>query len=313
MSSNLSSFKKAWKKRVAPSKKNSTLILTIILTLIGLTVDSFWLKPTILGVILAAQPQNLEAERIVGKWQVPTYLSSGIIFTEEGKVYIFTTPIEALELQYTIEPNFRPGLMIFRDGEGKIVGTAIFEFTETGELQLDLNISGEEQPAITTFQSQPLLFKKMSDSTTMPTSVTIKTPTASELKKQADEDTQLEAQQYVEIMNRGHQASYTQYNLFKPDLEEFVKGLPAETRNYSYNIRIIDEKSMVQSIAQAKRTGLKSYIGIVYIIQPSPASNITTQSILCESDQPTQKLPSQPSFFTSRGVSCPAGYSVVSE
>ena len=203
--------------------------------------------------------------------------------------------------------------MIFRDGDGKIVGTAIFEFTETGELQLDLNITGEEQPAITTFQTQPLLFKKMSDSARMPTSVTIKTPTASELKEQADQDTQLEAKQYIEIMNRGHQTSYAQYNLFKPNLEEFIKGLPAETRNYLYNIRIIDEKSMVQSVAQAKRTGLKSYIGIVYIIQPSPASNITTKSILCESDQPTQKPPSQPSFFTSRGVSCPPGYSVVSE
>ncbi|MFM6400576.1 type IV pilin-like G/H family protein [Planktothrix sp.] len=282
------------------------------MTLISLTVESFW-QPTISSVILAASPRELEAQKIIGKWQVPTNLSSGIIFTEEGKVYLFTTPIEALELQYTIDPNFRPGLMIFRDGDGKIVGTAIFEFTETGELQLDLNISGEEQPVMTTFQTQPLLFKKSSDSARIPTSVTIKTPTASELKQEADQDTQLEAKQYIEIMNRGHQTSYAQYNLFQPNLEEFIKGLPAETRNYSYNIRMIDEKSMVQSVAQAKRTGLKSYIGIVYIIQPSPASNITTKSILCESDQPTQKLPSQPSFFTSRGVSCPPGYSVVSE
>lgn len=312
MSSDLSSFKNLWKKLVFSPKPTSTLISTIILTLISLTVESFW-QPTISSVILAASPQELEAQKIIGKWQVPTNLSSGIIFTEEGKVYLFTTPIEALELQYTIDPNFRPGLMIFRDREGKIVGTAIFELTETGELQLDLNITGEEQPAITTFQTQPLLFKKMSDSARMPTSVTIKTPTASELKQQADQDTQLEAKQYIEIMNRGHQASYTQYNLFKPNLEEFIKGLPAETRNYSYNIRMIDEKSMVQSVALPKRTGLKSYIGIVYIIQPSPASNITTQSILCESDQPTQKPPSQPSFFTSRGVSCPPGYSVVSE
>lgn len=313
MSIYLSSLKKTEKKPVVTLKQTSMLISTLIFTFMGFTVEGFWLKPTISSVMLAAQTQELEAQKIVGKWQVPTNLSSGIIFTEEGKVYIFTTPIEALELQYTIDPNFRPGLMIFRDGEGKIVGTAIFEFTETGELQLDLNISGEEQPAITTFQPQSLLFKKMSDSSRMPTSVTIKTPTASELKEQADQDTQSEAKQYIEIMNRGHQTSYAQYNMFKPNLEEFVKGLPVETRNYLYNIRIIDEKSMVQSVAKAKRTGLKSYIGIVYIIQPSPGSKITTKSILCESDQPTQQLPSQPSFFTSRGVSCPAGYSVVPE
>ncbi|MFM6453623.1 MAG: type IV pilin-like G/H family protein [Planktothrix sp.] len=309
----LSTFKKAGKNLVITPKQKSIFILTIIFSLMGFMVESIWLKPAISSVILATKPQDLDTQKLVGRWQIPTNLSSGIIFTEEGKIYIFTTPIEALELQYTIDPNFRPGLMIFRDREGKIVGTAIFELTETGELQLDLNITGEEQPAITTFQTQPLLFKKMSDSARMPTSVTIKTPTASELKEQADQDTQLEAKQYIEIMNRGHQTSYAQYNLFKPNLEEFIKGLPAETRNYLYNIRIIDEKSMVQSVAQAKRTGLKSYIGIVYIIQPSSASNITTKSILCESDQPTQQLPSQPSFFTSRGVSCPAGYSVVSQ
>ncbi|MFM6450416.1 MAG: hypothetical protein ACKPH7_01270, partial [Planktothrix sp.] len=80
------------------------------MTLISLTVESFW-QPTISSVILAASPQELEAQKIIGKWQVPTNLSSGIIFTEEGKVYLFTTPIEALELQYTIDPNFRPGLM----------------------------------------------------------------------------------------------------------------------------------------------------------------------------------------------------------
>ncbi|VXD25805.1 hypothetical protein PL8927_900104 [Planktothrix serta PCC 8927] len=313
MSIYLSSLKRGVKKLILTPKQTSMIISTIVLTLMGLTVESLWLKPTISSVMLAAQPQEVDAQKIVGKWQVPTHLSSGIIFTGEGKVYIFTTPIEALELQYTIDPNFRPGFMIFRDAEGKIVGTAIFEFTETGELQLDLNISGEEQPAITTFHSQPLLFKKTSDSSRIPTSVTIKTPTASELKEQADQDTQSEAKQYIEIMNRGHQTSYAQYNMFKPNLEEFVKGLPVETRNYLYNIRIIDEKSMVQSVAQAKRTGLKSYIGIVYIIQPSPGSNITTKSILCESNQPTQQLPSQPSFFTSRGVSCPAGYSVVTE
>ncbi len=313
MSIYLSSLKRVVKKLILTPKQTSMIISTIVLTLMGLTVESLWLKPTISSIMLAAQPQEVEAQKIVGKWQVPTHLSSGIIFTGEGKVYIFTTPIEALELQYTIDPNFRPGFMIFRDAEGKIVGTAIFEFTETGELKLDLNISGEEQPAITTFHSQPLLFKKTSDSSRIPTSVTIKTPTASELKEQADQDTQLEAKQYIEIINRGHQVSYAQYNLFKPNLEEFVKGLPVETRNYLYKIRIIDEKSMVQSVALPKRTGLKSYIGIVYIIQPSPASNITTKSILCESNQPTQKLPSQPSLFTSREVNCPAGYSVVPE
>jgi len=292
-------------------QKKGIIISSIALTLLGLGMESLVLQPPHTSVILAAQPQDAVAKKIVGKWQVPTNLSSGIIFTEDGKIYVFITAIEAIQLQYTIDPTFKPGFMMFRDGQGKIVGTAIFDFTEDGELQLDLNISGDEQPAITTFKSQPLVFKKMSDSTIIPSLVTIKTPTASELKAQADQDTQVEARQYIEIMNRGNQTIYTEYGLFKPNLEEFIKGLPSETRNYSYNLKIINEQTLVQSIALAKRPGLKSYIGIVYTIQPSSVNNMTTKSIICESDQPTQQLISQVPLFTNREVICPAGFSIV--
>ncbi|WRH67678.1 MAG: type IV pilin-like G/H family protein [Planktothrix sp. GU0601_MAG3] len=191
----------------------------------------------------------------------------------------------------------------------KLSETAIFELQEDGQLQLYLNISGDEQPAITTFKSQPLLFKKTSEDPRIATSVTIRTPTAAELKEQADQDAQLEAKQYIEIMNRGNQASYTKYNLFRTNLEEFIKGIPEETRNYLYNIRVVDEKNMVQSVAMAKRDGLKSYIGVVFL-EPSPISNINTKSIICESDQPTQKVPSQPVLFSNQAVNCPAGYAI---
>jgi hypothetical protein len=292
------------------AQRKGLIFLSIGLNLVGFGAVNLGVNSALSPVILAAQPQNNLAKQLVGKWQVPTNLSSGIIFTEDGKIYIFVTPIEAIQLEYTIDPTFKPGFMIFRDAQGKIVGTAIFELQEDGQLQLDLNISGDEQPAITTFKSQPLLFKKTSEDPRIATSVTIKTPTALELKEQADRDTQLEAKQYIEIMNRGNQANYTQYNVFSNNLEEFIKGLPEETRNYRYKIRVIDEKNMVQSVAVAKRDGLKSYIGVVYI-EPSPISNINTKSIICESDQPTQKVPNQPVLFGTQAVNCPAGYSMV--
>lgn len=291
-------------------QKKGIALLSIGFNLFGFVAVNLWVNSALSPVILAAQPQNNLAKQLVGKWQVPTNLSSGIIFTEDGKIYIFVTPIEAIQLQYTIDPTFKPGFMIFRDAQGKIVGTAIFELQEDGQLQLDLNITGDEQPAITTFKSQPLLFKKTSEDPRIASSVRIKTPTASELKEQADRDSQLEAKQYIEIMNRGNQASYTQYNVFKNNLEEFIKGLPEETRNYRYNIRVIDEKNMVQSVAIPKRDGLKSYIGVVYV-ELSPINTINTKSIICESDQPTQKVPNQPVLFSTQGINCPAGYSIV--
>lgn len=291
-------------------QKKGLIFLSVVLNLVGFSVANLVINSAITPVILSAQPENPVAKQLVGKWQVPTNLYSGIIFTEDGKIYIFVTPIEAIQLQYTIDPTFKPGFMLFRDPQGKIVGTAIFELQEDGQLQLDLNISGDEQPAITTFKSQPLLFKKTSEDPRIGTSVTIKMPTASELKEQADRDTQLEAQQYIDIMNRGNQASYTKYNVFGNNLEEFIKGLPEETRNYRYNIRVIDEKNMVQSVAVAKRDGLKSYIGMVYL-EPSPINSINTKSIICESDQPTQKVSPQPVLFSTQAINCPAGYSIV--
>lgn len=292
------------------NQKKCLTFLALALNLVGVSTTNLEVHSALPPVLLSAQPQNNLAKQLVGKWQVPTNLSSGIIFTEDGKIYIFVTPIEAIQLEYTIDPTFKPGFMLFRDAQGKIVGTAIFELQEDGQLQLDLNITGDEQPAITNFKSQPLLFKKTSEDPRIATSVRIKMPTASELKEQADRDTQLEARQYIEIMNRGNEASYTQYNIFSNNLEEFIKGLPEETRNYRYNIRVIDEKNMVQSVAVAKRDGLKSYIGVVYI-ESSPISTINTQSIICESDQPTQKVPNQPVLFSTQAVNCPAGYSRV--
>lgn len=290
--------------------KKGIALLSIGFNLFGFGAVNLGVNSALSPVILAVQHQNNLAKQLVGKWQVHTNLSSGIIFTEDGKIYIFVTPIEAIQLQYTIDPTFKPGFLLFRDAQGKIVGTAIFELKEDGQLQLDLNITGDEQPAITTFKSQPLLFKKISEDPRIASSVRIKMPTASELKEQADRDSQLEAKQYIEIMNRGNQANYTKYNLFGNNLEEFITGLPEETRNYSYKIRVVDENNMVQSVAIPKRDGLKSYIGVVYV-ELSPINTINTKSIICESDQPTQKVPNQPVLFSTQAINCPAGYSMV--
>ncbi|WRH67677.1 MAG: hypothetical protein RSE13_04795 [Planktothrix sp. GU0601_MAG3] len=106
--------------------KKGIIFLSVVLNLVGFSVANLGINSAINPVILAAQPENPVAKQLVGKWQVPTNLYSGIIFTEDGKVYIFVTPIEAIQLQYTIDPTFKPGFVLFRDAQGKIVGNCNF-------------------------------------------------------------------------------------------------------------------------------------------------------------------------------------------
>ncbi|MGL4502894.1 MAG: hypothetical protein ACRCU2_27780, partial [Planktothrix sp.] len=74
------------------SQRKGLIVLSMALNLVGFSAVNLGVNSAISPVILAAQPQNNLAKQLVGKWQVPTNLSSGIIFTEDSKIYIFVTP-----------------------------------------------------------------------------------------------------------------------------------------------------------------------------------------------------------------------------
>ncbi|MGL6138121.1 MAG: hypothetical protein ACRC2M_12555, partial [Planktothrix sp.] len=74
------------------TQRKGLIVLSIGLNLLGFGAVNLVANSALSPVILAAQPQNNLAKQLVGKWQVPTNLSSGIIFTEDSKIYIFVTP-----------------------------------------------------------------------------------------------------------------------------------------------------------------------------------------------------------------------------
>ena len=65
---------------------------------------------------------------------------------------------------------------------------------------------------------------------------------------------------------------------------------------------------MVRVIATSKQEGLKSYLGIISLVKISNQS--ATQSIACESLQPTTAIPPRPSNVghDSGTQTCPDGY-----
>jgi type II secretory pathway pseudopilin PulG len=121
---------------------------------------------------------------------------------------------------------------------------------------------------------------------------------------------QSEAKQYVSSINRAQQAFYAESATFSSTIEKLGIGIKLETGSYLYSIILNDNRS-VQSMAFAKIDGLKNYTGIVYLIPGSDLKYTSTQTKLCESNQPSKELPGTPTATNSPEIQCPPGYSEV--
>jgi hypothetical protein len=112
-------------------------------------------------------------------------------------------------------------------------------------------------------------------------------------------------------MNRAQQAFYAENATFSPSIEKLGIGIKSETENYSYSIVLSNDKRFVQSIGLAKRDGLKNYTGIVYLTKNSDGEYTSTQSRLCESNQPSKELPGKPTATNFPDIQCPSDFSEV--
>jgi hypothetical protein len=89
--------------------------------------------------------------------------------------------------------------------------------------------------------------------------------------------------------------------------------IKTETDSYSYKVRVFDDKR-VQTMGIGKKDDLKSYTGAVFVLRIKSTSDITTKSILCESDRSTKAIPSSstdPSEYIDAKLSRPSGYTRV--
>ncbi len=125
---------------------------------------------------------------------------------------------------------------------------------------------------------------------------------------QANKGRQAEAKQYVSSMLKAQQAYRIEKPTFTNSLPELGVGIRSETTNYSYKIVPQPDKSKsVMVTAQSKITGLKSYTGAVFTIKKG--ANITTVTVICESNLSTSTPPVMPAPPKSENslIQCPSG------
>ncbi|MEG3842021.1 type IV pilin-like G/H family protein [Microcoleus sp. herbarium14] len=251
-----------------------------------------------------ANPDNNVAKQLIGQWQGQISAQSvTLIFTQEGKLFILETPTLATEMEYQTHINPQQKDLNILVG-GKITTRTIFDFTADGKLRLELDNIGESRP--TSFSSNVKTFQKISEQTTLPANVQVVN-----LQNQQNKARQTEAKQYVSSMNRAQQAFYAEYATFSSTLQKLGIGIKSETENYSYSIVLSNDKRFAQSMALAKIDGLKNYTGIVSLIKSPNDESTSTQSRLCESNQPSKDLPGTPISTNSPDLQCPSGYSDV--
>ncbi len=129
-----------------------------------------------------------------------------------------------------------------------------------------------------------------------------------------------EAKTYVGSMNRSQQMYYVMKTRYASSIEELALGIPSETENYRYKTQIIDSIKTLDTknypgiaiqTGIAKKEGLKSFLGIVYLSRYS-SNDLTSMrdpslAILCTSNEPIAKESGLPKF-NGKEMQCPDGY-----
>lgn len=100
---------------------------------------------------------------------------------------------------------------------------------------------------------------------------------------------QSEAKTYVGSLVRSQQAYFLEHNKFTDSITDLGLGIASETENYSYSIET--QGSVAVAKGNAKRDGLKTYTGTVFVLKSENSNEFTTQGVLCESKDKTKTAP----------------------
>lgn len=116
---------------------------------------------------------------------------------------------------------------------------------------------------------------------------------------------QAEGRNNIGAMNRGQQAYFLENNKFASSIPELAIGINTQTVNYQYFVQA--DRQFSVSYAQSKKQNFKSYLGVAFVgIVPNSDRTLTTQSIICEVNQP-QPLANIMPIYQNGTVSCPQG------
>ncbi len=155
---------------------------------------------------------------------------------------------------------------------------------------------------------------RVSDVVALPNDVKLK-----DISSQGERARQSEAKTYVGSLNRAQQAYFLEKSKWGQNIEVLGIGIQSETDNYRYNTQTVNSikttnikgyPGITVQTGLAKKEGLKSYIGTVYLSTIS-SGDITSLTILCESNEPTTKEAGSPKF-DGKEMQCPDGYVNVS-
>jgi type II secretory pathway pseudopilin PulG len=228
-------------------------------------------------------------QQLWGTWEAQNEAgqSSLLIFTPQGQGFIIqpepSQPYLALPFQYEVNSSYQPMLMDWVDSRSDRLMT-IFEFTANSQLRLELaNLNPGNRPS--NFTGGGILFTKISNTANLPPNTEV-----IDLVEQDNKARQVEARNNLGAMNRAQQAYYLEYARFTTTIEELRIGIRSETENYRYRITSGDPRVVAIVTATAKRPGLKSYTGVVWV-SPRNGENLT-YARLCETNEPSMSAPS---------------------
>ena len=115
---------------------------------------------------------------------------------------------------------------------------------------------------------------------------------------------------YVGMMNQAQRDAYADTNRFVSRIDKLQLGMKSETENYLYSIVLGNDNRFAQSIGLAKIEGIRNYTGIVVLAKTANGQS-TTEHILCQSNEPSKKLPGKPTATNFTNIKCPPSYSLV--
>lgn len=250
-------------------------------------------------------------KQLLGEWEAESQPSDGgkiptIFFGNDGKGY-FINPIkgkkQAIEFKYTLKSDLKPMQIDLLLPTSPNPVETIFEITSAGKLRLETQ-SQPGNPRPTSFSQQTIQLKKIYDQATLPADVSV--IDSSQIAASAGKAEESEGKTYVGSMSRAQQAHYLEKSQFASKLDDLGLGIKSETDNYSYKIDLKTDTQVVVT-AQAKKSELKSFTGVVIAEKPANESTSTTKSFICETEQASTTPPTVGSMPRSAEFQCPVG------
>ncbi len=117
---------------------------------------------------------------------------------------------------------------------------------------------------------------------------------------------ELEAQKYIGVLTKAKQGFFIEFGTFTSKMNNLGLDVPSDTTHYSYRVKELNN-SFAQSLAIPKKEGLRSYTGGIFATPIEGTTRMTTTTIVCQSNQPSQTLPDSPALI--EGIpQCPDGF-----